>query len=127
MPPWRDPEKMRAFHQHYAEATVDATGPNEAVFVAESGGLRFGVVHVLESTSGLTGEPQGYVATLAVTEAASGQGIGRALMEAAEDWCRGRGLSIVALDVFAQNNGARAFYDRLGYRDETVTMIKVLT
>ncbi len=48
-PPWRDPAKMHAFHQHYAEATVNATGQDEAVFVADNHhtGQRLGVVHVI--------------------------------------------------------------------------------
>ena len=127
MPPWRDPEQMHAFHQHYAEATVNASALHEAVFIAESDEELLGVVHVMESSSGLTGERQGYVATLAVTEASAGQGVGRALMEAAEAWCRERGLTVIALDVFAQNSGARAFYERLGYLEETLTMIKNLS
>ncbi len=127
VPPWRDPERMHAFHRHYAEATVNAAKPDEAVFLAEYDGTRAGVVHVLETESGLTGETQGYIATLAVSDKVAGRGIGRKLMEAAESWCRERGLNIIALDVFAQNDGARDFYDRLGYVDETLTMIKILT
>ncbi len=127
-PQWRDPSRMRAFHQHYSEETVNAAGTDEAVFVAEhEDGNRLGVVHVLESSDGLTGARQGYVATLAVDEAAAGRGAGGALMAKAEDWCRDRGLGIVALDVFAQNTGARGFYAHLGYQDETLKMIKVLS
>ncbi len=124
MPPWRDAEKMHAFHQHYGDETANASGLDQAVFIAESAGERLGVVHVLEATSGLTGERQGYVATLAVSERGEGRGIGRALMTEAEAWCRERGLNLIALDVFAQNIGARAFYARLGYVEETLKMIK---
>lgn len=127
VPPWRDPQKMHAFHQHYANETARAGGEDEAVFIAEFDGERLGVVHVLETTSGLTGERQGYVATLAVTEQAGGKGVGRALMDAAEDWCRSRGLVIIALDVFARNSQARAFYTHLGYDEETLKMVRTLT
>ncbi len=128
-PPWRDPAKMHAFHQRYAEATLNATGPDEAVFVADNHhtGERLGVVHVMESNDGLTGERQGYVATLAVSDEAAGNGIGRLLMQHAETWSRDRNLRIVALDVFAHNRGARRFYSRLGYQDETLKMVKDLS
>jgi GNAT superfamily N-acetyltransferase len=129
MPPWRDPEAMRAFHHRYAVATVEAGGRGEAdaVFVAEGAdGERLGAVHVHDDSTSLTGEPQAYLATLAVAAEAEGRGVGRALMEAAEVWAHARGHRVLALDVFAGNVGARAFYERLGYRDETVTMVKVL-
>lgn len=127
-PAWRDATSMHAFQQRYAEAAVNAAGAGEAVFMAEhEDGKRLGVVHVLESRDGLTAQPQGYVAMLAVDEATAGRGAGRALMTQAEHWCRERKLEIVALDVFALNTEARGFYAHLGYRDETVTMIKVLS
>jgi GNAT superfamily N-acetyltransferase len=127
MPAWRDAEKMREFHRSYAEAAADAAGPDEAVFVAEDqAATPLGVVHAMETTDVLTGERQGYLATLAVVESAVGQGVGRALMDRAEEWCRQRGLRVAALDVFAQNHGARSFYARLGYLDETLKMIKEL-
>lgn len=127
-PPWRDADAMHGFHQHYADETVNAFGPDEEVFVAESqDGDRLGVVHVLETSDGLTAEQQGYVATLAVAAEAEGRDVGRKLMARAEDWCRDRGLRIVALEVFAQNTSARTFYDHLGYQQETLKLIKVLS
>ena len=48
-------------------------------------------------------------------------------MQHAEAWSRDRNLRIVALDVFAHNSGARGFYARLGYQDETLKMIKELS
>ena len=126
-PPWRDPNAMRAFHLHYAEETANATGDAQVVYVAQDdSGAPSGFVHVLEINDGLTGEREAYVATLAVSEAAEGQGIGRALLERAEAWTRERGLSIVTLEVFAQNQTARRFYDHLGYQEETLKMVKTL-
>lgn len=43
-------------------------------------------------------------------------GIGTMLMEATEQWVRGKGLSDVRLQVYAFNDAARAFYEHLGYR-----------
>ncbi len=118
---------MHAFHQHYAEATVTATGDAQAVFVVEDGSNeRLGFAHVMETNDGLTGEREAYVATLAVTETSGGRGVGTALMQRVEQWSRERGLHIVTLEVFAQNDVARRFYDRLGYQEETLKLVKVL-
>lgn len=127
MPEWRDPGAMRAFHRRYAEAMLSGKGPGELLLVAEDeAGTPLGVVHVTGEESGLTGEAQGYLATLAVTEEAEGQGVGRALMAAAEEWARERGYRLLALEVFAANQRARAFYQRLGYQEETLKLVKEL-
>jgi hypothetical protein len=42
-------------------------------------------------------------------------GIGTALMEAAIDWARARGLAKVALGVFPDNERAIAVYERVGF------------
>ena len=126
-PPWRDPVKMHAFHLHYAEATVSASGDEQAVFVAEDDASeRLGFVHVMETNDGLTGEREAYVATLVVTETASGRGVGKALMQRVEQWSRARRLHILTLEVFAQNDVARRFYDHLGYQEETLKLVKTL-
>ena len=46
------------------------------------------------------------------------RGIGRALMEAAEDWARDVGVGKIELHVFPYNVAAIALYERLGYRRE---------
>jgi aminoglycoside 6'-N-acetyltransferase len=64
---------------------------------------------------------------ITVAEGSRGQGIGEALMGAAEDWARAHGISRVVLDMAAANAGARRFYDRLGYVEHGQMLDKVLT
>jgi GNAT superfamily N-acetyltransferase len=45
-----------------------------------------------------------------------GIGAGRIMIRAAEDWARGWGDTRIHLFVFEQNLGARAFYERQGWR-----------
>ena len=52
---------------------------------------------------------------LCVTPRAQGQGVGRTLMAAVEDWARTRGYSAIRLDAFSLNPHALRMYDRLGY------------
>lgn len=47
-------------------------------------------------------------------------------MAAAEDWVRCRGHARLTLDTGAANSGARAFYARLGYREEDVKLTGLL-
>jgi GNAT superfamily N-acetyltransferase len=66
------------------------------------------------------------VAVLAVAAEAEGQGVGRALLEAAEGWTREQGLSMLTLNVFEGNTRARTVYERLGYAPETLRYVKTL-
>jgi RimJ/RimL family protein N-acetyltransferase len=55
---------------------------------------------------------------LMVAQDARRQGVGRALMAAAEDWARRVGVLKIELHVFPYNEAALALYDELGYRRE---------
>ena len=46
------------------------------------------------------------------------QGIGRALLEAAAEWARERGVRKLELHVFPYNTGAIALYERFGFVQE---------
>jgi GNAT superfamily N-acetyltransferase len=65
-------------------------------------------------------------APILITEDAERRGVGRALLEAAEDWARGRGHPFISLNVFTQNTRARSVYERLGYGPETLRYVKPL-
>ncbi len=53
---------------------------------------------------------------LIVTESARGTGVGRMLVEAAEEWAVLRGLDLLGVRSNALRVEARAFYERLGYK-----------
>lgn len=57
-----------------------------------------------------------YIEHLAVLPERRGQGIGRQLMEFAENQARARGLKRVVLDVEIENEGARRLYEHLGFQ-----------
>ena len=59
---------------------------------------------------------------LVVRAAHRRRGIGRALMETAHSWAVQRGASDVQLTVWEFNDGARAFYEALGYRTVSRSM-----
>lgn len=59
----------------------------------------------------------------AVTPTAQGQGLGRRMMQAWEQWVRDSGVPKLQLMVRADNAVALDFYRRLGYVDDRVTVL----
>ena len=74
----------------------------------------------------LTGLKQGWVMDIAVLKEYRGQGVGRILMGAAENYCRQRGLEYLGLAVSTHNTQALKLYESLGFIEERKLMVKVL-
>lgn len=53
---------------------------------------------------------------LVVADTARGTGVGRRLMEAAEEWALLRGLGVMGLRSNRLRTGAHGFYEHLGYK-----------
>jgi ribosomal protein S18 acetylase RimI-like enzyme len=127
-PPWRDRAQLGAFSRAGLAAAIGAIGqPDQLTLIATGDDdTPLGFIHAFSEHSGLTGEEQGYISMLAVTAEAAGRGIGRALMAAAEGWARDRGYRLLTLETFGDNHAARAFYARLGYREESLKLAREL-
>jgi RimJ/RimL family protein N-acetyltransferase len=80
--------------------------------VAVGGGQIVGMLHVEVSRHGF-----GEIGML-VDRDWRGCGVGRALVQAAISWARGRGLHKLCLEVFAHNTAAIALYRRSGFVEE---------
>jgi ribosomal protein S18 acetylase RimI-like enzyme len=90
-------------------AGVDTFGAPGFVWLAD--GQVVGNVSLRRAAS-----PGGWVVgNVAVAPAYQGQGIGRALMEAAVEAVRGRGGTWVGLEVREDNQVARGLYERMGF------------
>ena len=77
---------------------------------------------VLEDSEGLAGcvfvevrDDRGYIGLLSVEPALQQRGLGRKLMDAAEEFCRQAGCVAVDLRVISARVGLPAFYRHLGY------------
>lgn len=103
-----------------------ATEGSTTLIAADEHGERLGFLHAKPSLDLVTGAPCGYVSLLAVVPEAENRGIARMLMSAAETWARERGYATLTLDVFSTNSRARAFYERLGFGEETLYLVKPL-
>ena len=101
--PWNDPA---------ADIALARRGPNSTILAG-----RADQDIVASALVGHDGH-RGWVYYVAVDPDAQHKGFGRAIMAAAEDWLRQRGIAKVMLMVRPDNTGVRAFYDRLGYDEQ---------
>lgn len=85
-----------------------ASAEDEAVFLAD-GDLGMAGVFVRDAAPVLFG--------MWVAPEARGQGLGRALVAAVEDWARERGFVRITLCVAAGNDAAAALYRSCGYEE----------
>jgi ribosomal protein S18 acetylase RimI-like enzyme len=96
-------------------------------FIAEENEERIGFLLLLDSLPDeVTLMPQGFIAYMAVEPKRQRSGAGTALLTAAEDEAKQRGLPHVALMVTEENAAARALYERGGYRTERRLLCKPL-
>jgi ribosomal protein S18 acetylase RimI-like enzyme len=100
--PWNDPLRDISFARR---------GTHSTILVAERAGRV-----VATAMLGDDGH-RGWVHYVAADPAQQGSGLGRAIMEAAENWLAARGVWKVQLLVREDNAPVRKFYEHLGYRD----------
>lgn len=96
----------------------------KAVLVAQKGERVVGVVTVHAALVLHRPKPIGRVTALVVAEEERGQGIGRALVAAAEARMRTWGCGRIELTSGKQRTDAHAFYRKLGYVERSVRFVK---
>lgn len=62
-----------------------------------------------------TTHPVGFIEGWFVREEARGRGVGRELMRAAEEWCRGQRCRELASDALIDNAGSQVAHQALGF------------
>ena len=87
---------------------------DHALFVAHMAGQVCGWVHVFTAHR-LESDDFAEIGGLVVDATRRGQGIGRALVGAAEAWALSQGLNTVRVRSNVVRTGAHRFYTRLGY------------
>ncbi|MFZ2155053.1 MAG: GNAT family acetyltransferase [Bradyrhizobium sp.] len=100
--PWNDPA---------ADIALARRGPNATVLAG-----RVGDDVMATAMVGHDGH-RGWVYYVAVDPDRRGQGYGRAIMKAAEDWLRATGIAKLQLMVRRENAKAGAFYQSIGYAE----------
>ena len=101
--PWNDPA---------ADIALARRGPNSAILTGRDGDAM-----IASAMVGHDGH-RGWVYYVAVDPARREKGFGRAIMNAAEDWLRARGIEKLQLMVRGDNSTVRDFYGSLGYLEQ---------
>jgi ribosomal protein S18 acetylase RimI-like enzyme len=112
--------------QRVAQLRQDEGFPNQAFVARTEDGALAGFVWVARTHNDSTGRLEASLLNQYVAEAYRGQGLGRRLMETAEQWARQQSLPRISLSVGAQNTIGQRLYKSLGYHEETLRMTKRL-
>ena len=70
--------------------------------------------------------PLGRITALVVSKEAQDHGIGRKLVEAAEEWMRKHGCQLVEVTSNDRRTAAHAFYRHMGYERSSIRFFKTL-
>ncbi|QGG40960.1 GNAT family N-acetyltransferase [Aeromicrobium yanjiei] len=70
--------------------------------------------------------PTATIEAIEVLESERGQGLGRALLEAAEGWCADHSIATLRLHVFGRNTAAINLYESAGFEATNVLMAKTI-
>lgn len=107
------PRQAEAFEKEMRE-------PHVGVLVAQAANgalIGFAQVYEVHTPEGRPLRPRRFclVDALGVAAAHRRQGVGKALMRAAEGWAKARGLESLEVTVWAFNDSARSLYEQQGF------------
>ena len=124
--------RARGLDRTVALRLAEETFPVSLAAVAEGGQAMFRAVHEGVDVGWLwlgsppAGGPGLYVYDVEVDEEHRGEGLGRAIMLAAEEVTREHGHDRLGLNVFGWNHRAESLYRSLGYEVMSTQMLKRL-
>ncbi len=122
------PDIFRAGAQKYDAGELEAilADPSLPIFVAAEGdfvaGYCFCQLKEYRDSSVMTDRRELYIDDLCVDENRRGQKIASRLYEFVLDYAREQSCRFVTLNVWSGNDGAMAFYERMGLRPRSITM-----
>jgi ribosomal protein S18 acetylase RimI-like enzyme len=126
-PAWRDPKAMSVTDRKVIEAALQSESEDPIVLAAVLGGsIVAGFLHLHSEIDYYRETKNGHVADLVVAEAYQGKGIARQLLCQAEDWARAQGFDWLTISVFRENVRAARTYERLGFKEDRVRLLKPL-
>jgi len=118
---WEEAGLVRSWNDPRADIAAALACPTATILAARDAGRVVGTV-----MAGYDGH-RGWLYYVAVAHAQRGAGLGRALVEAAEQWLAAQGARVIRLMVRAENEAVSRFYEALGYEDgEMIVMGKRL-
>jgi ribosomal protein S18 acetylase RimI-like enzyme len=114
---WEEAGLVRAWNDPHADIAAALSCPTSTILAARDGGRLVGTV-----MAGYDGH-RGWLYYVACAADHRGTGLGRTLVEAAEQWLAGQGARVIRLMVRAENEAVTGFYEALGYEDGKMTVM----
>lgn len=118
-------EDVREALLHTHQILLQREG-NHLIVAESEAGERLGLLWLGVNRNLITGEDEAWVYSVSVVREHQGQGIGRRLMEHAEELARAKGFHTLGLMVSSHNEAARRLYEKLGLRATNLVMRKKL-
>jgi GNAT superfamily N-acetyltransferase len=126
-PQWRKKEEMTPADIKHITTALSSGDPNKEILIAEdSNGNPCGFLHMTLQTDYYTGEIHAHITDIVVAKEAEGKGIGKFLLEKADQWALEKKSRWITLNAFEGNTHARAVYEKAGYQQEWIKYLKRL-
>lgn len=119
---YRDIESMNKIQLELAMKSILDNSKN--IFVAEKNEKFLGYLEMAKEKDYFTGKEVAYISSIIVATDSVGTGVGKALINKAEEWSIMNDCTELVLDVFKGNKNAIEFYEHFGFEEEIVKMVK---
>jgi len=127
LPEWRTTNEIDNTNHLVLMKAMEQPEPDSAIFIAEDEAAGpVGFIHLQTRIDYFSGEKQGYISDIAVDSLHEGRGVGRMLLETAENWSREQGYALLTLCVFAGNTHAQQIYKKNGFGQDIIRYAKVI-
>jgi ribosomal protein S18 acetylase RimI-like enzyme len=128
LPEWRQRDEINNANFISLKKAMETPEPGSIIFIAEDEmEKRAGFLHLQTQTDYFNGQKIAYISDIAVDSSFEGQGIGRILLNKAEEWANEQSCSLLTLYVFSNNSRARKVYEKLGFNEEIIKYVKPIT
>lgn len=128
---WR--RRLPAYGESYTTRLLASIQKHQGIiYVAEEAGAVIGCiagaiyVHTPEELLEHNVSSTGRIRELHICEGHRGKGIGSALMARMEEYFKEHGCEVSRTEVLTDNKHAHEFYEKLGYQDRCLDVIKIL-
>lgn len=119
-------EEYRKVHKRLVETLYRLNLDNRIFLAVDEAGRVLGAAWVGVRIDTVDYVPVGYLYDIEVREDARGAGVGTALLKAAEEYCKSKGVRRLALQTPCSNAAALRWYLKRGFRITRVFMEKRL-
>lgn len=122
---WRSQDKVTAAVRGWVQESMEQRDFEHLMWVAVAQDLVVGFVSV-SAQAHWSRDRDAYIGELVVAADHEGRGVGRALVQVAEQWAADCGLRRIRLTTGAANHGALQMYESLGHTAEDVTLSRAI-